>query len=126
MRPARLALLALALLVGCSRPEAVQRVECKDPLAGCRLDEEIVVRFSSVPATMQKFDLLVEAPADAKPMASFQMRDMEMGLNRYRLLRQDNGWHAEVMLPACVRGRQDWILRLEVDGRVYEMPFTSG
>ncbi len=114
------------LLAACSKPAGVQTVQCADPVAGCRIDEKIGVRFSEPPATMRKFVLEVEAAEDAAPYASFQMKDMDMGLNRYRLLRGDSKWRAEVMLPACVRGRHDWVLRLETGGRVYELPFTAG
>lgn len=122
-------LIMLALLAGvsaCARPPVIHIVNCPDPVAGCRLDAGLEVRFSKIPAVMQKFELDLVAPESAAPYASFQMQDMDMGLNRYRLLRHDGKWHAEVTLPACVRGRHDWILRLEAGGKIYEMPFTSG
>lgn len=83
------------------------------------------MRFSKTPSVMQKFDLEVNAPEDAAPHASFQMRGMNMGMNRYRLIWDGKSWHAEVMLPACIQGRHDWILRLEAVDKVYEIPFVS-
>jgi hypothetical protein len=118
--------LVCLLLAACSKPASVQTVSCADPVAGCRADAGIGVRFSEPPAVMRQFVLEVDAAEGATPYASFQMKDMDMGPNRYRLLRVDGKWRAKVMLPACVRGRHDWMLRLEVGGKVYELPFTAG
>jgi len=61
----------------------------------------------------------------ARPQ-SLLLRGMEMGFNRYRLLPDGPGsWQAEVLLPACIQGRKDWLMTLEVDGRRYELPFKS-
>lgn len=120
------ACLALTLLMtACGKETPPMVAECKDPTSGCRLDEHLSVKFSETPAIMRKFGLDVMAPADAAPYASFQMRGMDMGMNRYRLLWDGSKWHAEIILPACIQGRRDWVLRLESGGRVYEMPFTS-
>lgn len=113
-------------LSACAKSPAVQAVNCREPVAGCRLDAGMEVRFSKIPAVMQRFDLDVIAPESAAPYASFQMQGMEMGLNRYRLLWNNGRWHAEAMLPACVQGRHDWILRLEAGGKIYAMSFTGG
>lgn len=117
-------LVLVILLAACGKAPPVT-VTCADPRAGCQLPGGLELRFSRQPAVMQSFDLDVAAPADAAPYVSFQMRGMEMGLNRYRLLRKNGRWHASVMLPACVQGRRDWVLRLEAGGKVYEMPFVG-
>ncbi len=119
-------LFLLLVLAACARPPEPKSVACADPVAGCRLPENLEVRFSRQPTMMQAFGLEVAAPADAEVHASFQMRGMEMGMNRYRLLRKDGKWYASVMLPACVQGRSDWVLRLEVGNKVYELPFAAG
>lgn len=124
MRKVALAGLML-LLSACSYETTVQTVACPDPIAGCRLDEAVSVRFSQTPGVMEKFALDVHAPKNAEPYASFQMQGMDMGPNRYRLLWNGGVWHADVMLPACVQGRRDWVLRLEVGKKIYEMPFVS-
>lgn len=117
--------LLLLLLAGCAKAPEVVSVSCGNPLFGCRLTENLTVRFLQPPSVMQAFDLEVTS-AGNELHASFQMQGMEMGLNRYRLLREGNKWRAKVMLPACVQGRRDWLLRLEVDGNAYEMPFVAG
>jgi hypothetical protein len=120
-------LLALLVLVACAKsPQPPALVACHDPLAGCRLDREIEVRFSQTPTVMQPFDLEVTASGAVDVHASFQMQGMDMGMNRYRLLKKGGKWSARVMLPACVQGRRDWVLRLEVNVKTYEMPFAAG
>jgi hypothetical protein len=120
-------LIVLLVLVSCARaPQAPLTVDCRDPLAGCRLDAGIEIRFSQTPAVMQAFDLEVMAAQGTDPHASFRMRGMDMGMNRYRLLQENGKWRARVMLPACVQGRRDWVLRLEAGGKAYEMPFVAG
>jgi hypothetical protein len=128
MAMSKLPLIALLVVAACAKsPEpSPQTVACLDPLAGCRLDAGIEIRFSHTPAVMQDFELEVVAPKGADLHASFQMRGMDMGMNRYRLLQENGKWRAKVMLPACVQGRRDWILRLEVSGKTYEMPFVAG
>lgn len=116
------------LLVACARTpdQPPLPVTCADPLAGCRIGDGLELRFSHTPSAMQAFDLEIVAPQETPVHASFQMRGMEMGMNRYRLLWEQGKWRAKVMLPACVQGRHDWLLRLEVDGRAYEIPFKAG
>lgn len=60
----------------------------------------------------------------------FQMRGMDMGLNRYRLVAGDTGvWHGQAILPVCSQGRSDWIAQLEIHdgGRHWAatLPFTT-
>lgn len=113
------------LLAACTKEPVTERISCPDPVAGCRIDM-MELRFSRQPSVMQTFDLDLLAPESTQPYASFQMQGMDMGPNRYRLLRESGKWHAQVMLPACVQGRRDWILALEIGDKVYEVPFTSG
>jgi hypothetical protein len=118
---------ALLVLVACAKsPQSPVLVHCHDPLAGCRLDRGVEVRFSQTPSVMQSFDLEMTASGAVDVHASFQMQGMDMGMNRYHLLKKGGKWSAKVMLPACVQGRRDWVLRLEVGAKTYEMPFAAG
>lgn len=64
---------------------------------------------------MQPFGLSVSVTEATAVYASFAMAGMEMGLNRYRLLQQADGlWAAQITLPVCARGRNDWTMLLEV------------
>lgn len=123
-----LAAIILFAIAACAKaPDAVPaRVACQNPLAGCQIYSGVEVRFSNTPTTMQAFELVVTAPEGGDVYASFQMQGMDMGMNRYRLLRENGKWRAKVMLPACVQGRRDWLLRLELSGKNYEISFAAG
>lgn len=120
--------LALAL-AGCMEKTAPV-AHCADPVRGCRLEwngKTADVRFLSVPGALKPFGLQVAAPSAHAVSAVFAMRDMDMGESRYRLvLGNDKLWRADVTLPACVAGRADWVMALEVDGTRVEMPFATG
>lgn len=127
-----LALLPVMLLLMLWLPplwlkEQPVEIACPDIVAGCRSPQAgLKVQFDRRPRPMQEFHVLVELSGAREVHASFSMRDMEMGLNRYRLLPDGPArWRAGVMLPACVQGRQDWLMVLEVDGRRYQIPFAS-
>lgn len=118
----------LFAIVACTKETDALPVKavCQNPLAGCEIDHEVRIRFSQLPATMQPFELEVMARDGADLHASFQMQGMEMGMNRYRLVREGGKWRARVMLPACIQGRRDWVLLLEISGKFYEIPFVAG
>lgn len=124
-------LLALAAIIllwpRLANRDQVVPVPCPDIVAGCALPATgAQVRFDRKPDTLQRFKVLVAWPDVAEVHASFQMRGMEMGFNRYRLLPDGAGkWRAEVMLPACIQGRKDWLMLLEADGVRYQVPFAS-
>lgn len=109
------------------RHDQAMAVDCPDIVAGCALPPaDAQVRFDQQPDALRRFNIIVTWPGAAEVHASFQMRGMEMGLNRYRLIPDDAGhWRAEVMLPACIQGRKDWLLLLEANGNRYQLPFRS-
>ena len=56
--------------------------------------------------------------------AGFAMRGMEMGFNRYQLIKTtDAKWVAEVTLPVCVQGRSDWEMTLIIVGAEQQSHF---
>jgi hypothetical protein len=58
--------------------------------------------------------------------ASWQMQGMEMGPNNYRLLSADQQhWHAQTALPFCTNKRQDWLLKLDIDGHRIDIRTAS-
>lgn len=83
---------------------------------------------------MQQFDMQLrvargELSADAEVIVEFQMRDMNMGLNRYWLEPAAAGtWRGRAMLPVCTSARSDWLATLTIqDGDrrwTAELPFT--
>lgn len=59
--------------------------------------------------------------------ASFTMRDMDMGFNRFVLEKQADGvWLAQgVRLPLCTQSRHDWIMTWQVDGQHFQAAFQT-
>ena len=73
--------------------------------------------------------LLAEnVPPDVRELsASFRMKDMDMGPNRFPLAKQaDGSWRADgVYLPFCASGRRDWIVEWQADGRRFQAAFAT-
>ncbi|MCB5186246.1 hypothetical protein LG201_13610 [Methylobacillus gramineus] len=103
---------------------------CADLVNGCG-NAEVSVQSDQMPKVMQVFELRLKAQDAQSVRARFDMREMQMGLNQYRFLRQQNGdWLAKVTLPVCVSGSSDWVMNIEMDTgagkRRYQLPFTAG
>lgn len=113
------------VMQGAARP-AIQ-LPCRNVVSGCSLpDASLRVRFDQAPQSMKPFLLSVEILNAREVRAGFAMRGMQMGLNQYRLLAKGAGlWQATITLPVCVDGRADWVMTLDVDGRLYQVPFSS-
>ncbi len=91
------------------------------------------VQFAEAPQVMKPLHLNVHlnrAAAVKNIHVDFAMQDMEMGLNRYRLIQsnQSGDWQAEVTLPICVQGRSDWNMLLEIEAgkkiQRFQLPFS--
>ncbi len=59
----------------------------------------------------------------------FSMNGMNMGLNKYRLIRKNDAlWVATVTLPICTSGRSDWIAEFEIKSSdqhwIAQIPFV--
>jgi hypothetical protein len=102
---------------------------CPTPTQGCVFSlngQPAQLHFMGTPSGLHPFVIQLNAPAIKDSYASFTMRGMDMGFNRYRLLAVAPGvWQARVVLPVCVTGRRDWVLTLTIDGNDYELPFTG-
>lgn len=119
-----------ALLADRQEPAVIQAMGCQDIVAGCSGDG-LAVRVSRLPRVMQPFKLEVDALDAESVEATFNMAGMDMGFNRYRLVKQDESkWEAEVTLPVCVRDRKDWLLLLDItqsdQRRRVAIAFTAG
>lgn len=84
---------------------------CSDLTTGCSVTG-IQVKADRAPQVMRAFHLNVTTAA-SRVYVDFAMAGMSMGLNRYRLIQQaDGGWQGEILLPACVQGRSDWLMEI--------------
>ena len=126
MKGAVLALLALVWLAGCGQeappgPETgpvavVGLAEC-EPNRACRirLDGISIDLYMEQPVALRPFRLSLRSDVPLEGVTlRFEMADMDMGQNRYRMLYQGNAWVAEVRLPVCHSGRSDWLARFEL------------
>jgi hypothetical protein len=82
---------------------------------------ELVLRIGPPAArTLQPFpvSVRVRGMTPEKVIAEFAMPDMNMGQNRYQLLRAAGGqWEGKVILPTCSAGRRDWVARVTASTR---------
>ena len=96
---------------------------------GCALPNGAVVKFSDTVQAKAPFDIEVRGVAAdvAEVYVSFSMQDMDMGFNRYKLLRQSNGtWRAvQIRLPVCVQNRHDYLADIYIGGKVFQTAFTA-
>ena len=93
-------------------------ISCLGLSQACSLDRGLSVSTDHPPQIMRPFRLSVTASETMPIAASFAMQGMDMGLNRYRLIKQaDGSWAADVTLPVCIQGRSSWLLELEVEMR---------
>ncbi len=96
---------------------------------GCKLPNGAEVKFSSRVAANEPFDITLRnvPPQTAEVFVSFSMRDMDMGFNRYKLLRQaDGSWAAlQIRLPVCVQNRHDYLADIHIGGEVFQVGFTA-
>ena len=106
---------------------------CADIARSCGNDL-FTVQFAEAPQVMKPLHLNIHInqAKDARSVyVDFAMQNMEMGLNRYRLIQnnQSDDWHAEVTLPVCVQGRSDWnmLVEIEVGSAVqrFQLPFSA-
>jgi len=135
-------LLCLALLTGCSDngrdTQASQTLvldgHC-DVQSACTARGDSVsvsVHMASTRAALKPFNVTLSSNAALSAVTvSLEMPGMDMGQNRYRLLRTANGdWQAAITLPVCVSGRSDWQANFELKTAKaryrLSVPFTLG
>ena len=114
------------------QPETAARAQCAaDGVAasGCLFLDGARFRLRLGAGHGAPLVLLAEnVPPDVRELsASFRMKDMDMGPNRFRLAKQaDGSWRADgVYLPFCASGRRDWIVEWQADGRRFQAAFAT-
>lgn len=103
--------------------EAVFRSPCDISSQSCSVNEATVqytIHFEGKPSPLKPFKVVLDTQqvfTDA-PVISFEMEGMDMGFNQYSLKRtQLTGvirYQAEVVLPVCSLGRNDWLMVLNL------------
>lgn len=127
-----LAIIVLAALVvwrGGGTPTVGVTVPCPDPVQGCRTrlgGREIALGLDRQVQVLKPFEVWVKAAGVSKVQARFTMKGMDMGFNLYTLKADAQGtFRTRATLPVCVTGRRDWIMSLDIDGTVFEVPFVT-
>ncbi len=111
------------------RPAAVN-LPCPSPAVGCALQigkRALRVGLSGTLKPLKPFQVWVSAPGAGEVKASFTMVGMNMGFNHYTLRPDSAGvFRAQVTLPACISGRRDWVMTLDIDNTTrLAMPFAT-
>lgn len=114
-------LIALLVLGGVAyawlKPQAVkpEAIACEDIVRGCS-HGDLTVQAMMAPKVMHAFEMRVTVPRASSVQASFDMKSMQMGINRYRFQQHPDGsWRAKITLPVCVDGRSDWLMTLNIN-----------
>ena len=111
---------------------SISVLSCVDITQSCG-NQVFTVQFDEAPQVMTPLHLhlhINRAEAVKSIHVDFAMQNMEMGLNRYRLIQasQSDAWQAEVTLPICVQGRSDWNMLLEIEAgkkiQRFKLPFS--
>ena len=127
MRWINYSLLAL-IIFGCAKPET-SMIACPSLVQGCAValgEEKILVKTNIAPAPLQPFALSIAGSSAQAVTVTLQMQGMDMGSNRYRLLRQSDGeWRGTLTLPVCVSGRRDWLMTVDFDGARRALAFQT-
>ena len=101
-------------------------VTCPDIAQSCG-NAQLSVRFKESPQVMKPLHLelvFLDGQTIQNVHAEFAMQGMEMGFNRYQLIKTAGAkWVAEVTLPACVQGRSDWEMTLIVESTAQQSRF---
>ena len=105
---------------------AAAPAECR-PALGCTLPDGSRIRFAA--ALRRPFDIRVDnvPPEVQRVEVSFSMQNMDMGFNRYPLVRQPDGsWlAAQIRLPVCTDRRHDYLADVRIGGQVFQVAFEA-
>ena len=100
-------------------PPVAVNLACPTLATGCAAqigNRAITIGLADKPKALQPFQVWVKAPGANKVQASFTMVDMNMGFNLYTLRPDKDGvFRAQVTLPACVSGRREWVMTVDID-----------
>ena len=104
------------------KPSSIYQPDCDLNKQPCQVEDgdfKYVLSFNGEPSALKPFtvELAVESPELDQVDVNFEMEGMDMGYNRYQLREINNTWQADVILPVCSVGRNDWILNLELNAK---------
>ncbi len=104
-------------------------VQCDVLAQGCPFLQGATLRLRGLTSVKSAFAIeAAGVPSGVQSLsASFRMDGMEMGFNRFDLVKQaDGSWRADkVYLPLCTAGRHDWVVVWQADGAGFQAAFKT-
>lgn len=124
------ALLKLAMLWWWQNQQtSSQSTDCQPHQRACPFAQGATLQLLGVDKHNTPFRIRVHnAPTQTQAIsASFSMRDMDMGFNRFDLQKQVDGtWQLDnVRLPFCTANRHDWLIQWQMDGQSFQAAFST-
>ena len=110
-------------------PAAQVQAACKVTDGGCPFLDGATLHLIGVGNAKTPFTIEARhVPSHVRSIrASFQMKNMEMGFNRFELQKMDETtWRvSSVYLPLCVQGRNDWQIDWQADEQSFSAEFQT-
>lgn len=110
-------------------PAAQVQAACKVTDGGCPFLDGATLHLIGVGNAKTPFTIEARhvPPHVQSIRASFQMKNMEMGFNRFELQKMDETtWRvSSVYLPLCVQGRNDWQIDWQADEQSFSAEFQT-
>ena len=110
-------------------PAAQVQAACKVTDGGCPFLDGATLHLIGVGNAKTPFTIEARhVPPHVRSIrASFQMKNMEMGFNRFELQKMDETtWRvSSVYLPLCVQGRNDWQIDWQADEQSFSAEFQT-
>ena len=110
-------------------PAAQVQVACKVTDGGCPFLDGATLHLIGVGNAKTPFTIEARhvPPHVQSISASFHMKNMEMGFNRFELQKMDETtWRvSSVYLPLCVQGRNDWQIDWQADEQSFSAEFQT-
>lgn len=102
----------------------LEPVACATDSSACALPNGARLLFLEPVVEGRPFLVALEGVDGEEPSSEFTMRSMDMGFNRYRFVRAHGRWEARVTLPACVSGRHDWMMTVNLAQHRYQLALS--
>jgi len=101
--------------------QVVEYSKCEPTEKNCEINNSngsYLLRFSGQPSALVPFDVMLNVNTDSRRPDSvemyFDMPEMDMGYNQYKLSKNEKNWQTKVILPICSLAKNDWELSVRI------------
>ena len=96
----------------------VYQSDCDLAASACTVKNKSVeyqIKFDGQPSALKPFVVILQSYGEQPESVEieFAMDSMDMGYNIYQMKQQEAVWVADVLLPVCSLGRNDWKLTVK-------------